>query len=315
MKAFALPSATEPATVVELPDPDPPEGGVRVRIPAASVNGFDAFQATGGLVAMMPHEFPTVIGRDFSGVVDAVGAGRTDVVAGDEVIGFVPSMPPLHEGTFATLLARGTDLVLATKPGSLSFTVAAAIPLAGATALDCVEAIDVTAGDTVLVAGATGGVGSVAIQLAVQRGATVIATAKEGDEAAFVRALGASETIDYAAVDVVDAIRSRFPAGVDALIDTVNRGDDFGRLVEVVRDGGRVATTLGAADAESLAARDVRATNIMGTPTPAKLTALAAQVVAGTLRIEVQRTFPLSQAGAAITSFSAGTRGKIVIEV
>jgi NADPH:quinone reductase-like Zn-dependent oxidoreductase len=315
VKAFALTAPGEPARLVELPDPQPPEGGVRVRVRAASVNGFDVYQASGGLVAMMPHEFPTIVGRDFAGVVDAVGAGRADIAVGDEVFGFIPSTPPLHEGTYAEYVVRGPDLVLASKPGPLLFTVAATIPLAGATALDSVDAVDVGPGDTVVVAGATGGVGSVAVQLAAQRGATVIATAKAGDEEAFVRGLGATETIDYAAGDVAEALRSRFPDGVTALIDTVNRGDAFAPMAELVRDGGRVSTTLGAADVEALAARNIRATNVMGTPTSEKLTALADQVVAGTLRIEVQRTFPLADVSAALEAFSGGTLGKIVLEI
>jgi NADPH:quinone reductase-like Zn-dependent oxidoreductase len=315
VKAFALTVPDKPARLVDLPDPQPPEGGVRIRVRAASVNGFDVYQASGGLAAMMPHEFPTIVGRDFAGVVDAVGAGRTDVAVGDEVFGFIPSTPPLHEGTYAEYVVRGPDLVLASKPGPLSFTVAAAIPLAGATALDSVDAVEVGPGDTVVVAGATGGVGSIAVQLAAQRGATVIATAKAGDEDAFVRRFGASETVDYAGGDVAEAIRSRFPDGVTALIDTVNRGDAFVPMAELVVDGGRVSTTLGAADVEALAGRNVRATNVMGTPTSEKLKALADRVVAGTLRVEIQRTFPLADVSSALAAFSGGTLGKIVLEI
>jgi NADPH:quinone reductase-like Zn-dependent oxidoreductase len=263
---------------------------------------------------MMEHRFPVVIGRDFAGIVEAVGPVRTDHSVGDEVFGFVPSMPPLHEGTWAEQVA-GAGLVLAQKPAGISFEVAAAIPLAGVTALDSVDAVAIGAGDTVLVVGATGGVGSIALQLAAQRGATVIATAKAGDEEAFVRALGATETVDYAAGDVAGAIRARFPEGVTALIDSVNRGEAFTPLAELVRRGGRIATTLSTADAEALAAREVRATNVMGSPTPEKLALLAAQVLAGTLRIQVQKTFPLADAQAAIEAFQSGTLGKVVLVV
>ena len=314
MKAFALLSADQPASLVDLPDPEVDSDGVRVRIRAASVNGFDVFQASGYLTGMMEHRFPVVIGRDFAGIVEAVGPVRTDQSVGDEVFGFVPSMPPLHEGTWAEQVA-GAGLVLAQKPAGISFEVAAAIPLAGVTALDSVDAVAIGAGDTVLVVGATGGVGSIALQLAAQRGATVIATAKAGDEEAFVRALGATETVDYAAGDVAGAIRARFPDGVTALIDSVNRGEAFTPLAELVRRGGRIATTLSTADEEALAAREVRATNVMGSPTPEKLASLAAQVLAGTLRIQVQRTFPLADAQAAIEAFQSGTLGKVVVVV
>jgi len=166
----------------------------------------------------------------------------------------------------------------------------------------------------VVVAGATGGVGSIAVQLAAQRGATVIATAKPGDEA-FVRELGASTTVDYSSGDVAEAIRALYPDGVTALIDTVNRGEAFAPMAALVRDGGRIATTLSTADVDALAARDVRATNVMGAPTPEKLGSLAEQVAAGTLRVEIQETYPLAEAPLAFAAFMAGTRGKLVLTV
>lgn len=315
MKAFALTSSDQPADFVDLPVPDLAEDGVRVRVRAASVNGFDVFQANGYLVTMMEHAFPTVIGRDFAGVVDAVGSGRNDVEVGDEVLGFVTSMPPLHDGTYAEVISGASGLVLVRKPDRLSFETAAAIPLAGATALDSVDAVDVGPGDTVVVAGATGGVGSIAVQLAAQRGATVIATARPGDEGAFVRGLGAWATVDYSTGDVAEAIRALYPQGVTALIDTVNRGEAFAPMAALVRDGGRIATTLGTADVEALAARGVRATNVMGTPTPEKLRLLAEQAVEGTLRVEIQQTYPLADAPLALAAFMAGTRGKLVLTI
>ena len=315
MKAFALTSIDEPASLIDLPLPELAEDGVRVRVRAASVNGFDVFQANGYLFSVMEHAFPTVIGRDFAGVVDAVGSSRTDVVVGDDVLGFVTAMPPLHDGTYAEMIAGASGLVLARKPAGLSFETAAAIPLVGATALDAVDAIDVGPGDTVVVAGATGGVGSIAVQLAAQRGATVIATARAGDEEAFVRALGASAAVDYSTGDVAEAIRAYYPEGVTALIDTVNRGEAFAPMAALVRDGGRIATTLGTADVEALAARDVRAANLMGAPTPEKLSSLAEQVADGTLRVEIQQTYPLADAARAFAAFMAGTRGKLVVIV
>ncbi len=316
MKAFALTHIGQPAAPVDLPNPAVGDDGALVRVRAASANGFDVFQASGGLLAMMPHDLPTVIGRDLAGVVEAVGAAREDVAVGDEVLGFVTSAPPLHEGTFAELVAGSASrLVLARRPASLSWEVASAIPLAGSTALDAVDAVKPGPGDTVLVVGATGGVGSFAVQLAAQRGATVIATARAGDEDGFVRSLGAADTIDYTTGDVAEAVRARYPDGVSALIDTINRSEAFGPMAALVRDGGRLATTLGAADVKGLAGRNVAATNVMGTPTPEKLTSLAGQVAAGRLQVRVQQTFPLSEATAALAAFAAGTLGKIVLIV
>src|SRR5438045_7627441 len=101
MKAYALAAPDQPAALIDLPDPEPGDDKIVVRVRAASINGFDVFQASGHLVSMMPHDFPTVIGRDFAGVVESVGSGWSDVEVGDEVLGFVPSDPPLKVGTLA----------------------------------------------------------------------------------------------------------------------------------------------------------------------------------------------------------------------
>jgi NADPH:quinone reductase-like Zn-dependent oxidoreductase len=315
VKAFALTAENQPAHQTDLPEPELAPDAALIRIHAASVNGFDVFQASGGLMGMMPHELPTVIGRDLAGVVEAVGAARTDVAAGDEVIGFVQSAPPLHLGTWAEAIAGGEKLVLAQKPAGLDWVTAAAIPLAAATALDAVDAVDPRPGDTVLVMGATGGVGTFAIQLAAQRGARVIATAKPGEDDAFVRSLGATETIDYTLSGLGDTVRRLVPEGLSGLIDGVSRAEAFMPLAALVRDGGRAATTLGAADVEALAARGVRATNIMGSPTAEKIASLAGQAAAGTLQVPVQATFPLADASKALEAFGAGTRGKLVITI
>ncbi|MEA2650573.1 MAG: hypothetical protein QOI85_294 [Chloroflexota bacterium] len=312
MKAFALTAPDQPAHIVDIPEPEVEAQGLRISIRAASVNGFDAYQATGQLMGMMEHSLPTIIGRDFAGIVEAVGSGRVDVSIGDAVLGFIPSTPPLHDGTYTERITTA-NVVVARKPGGLSFEAAAAIPLAGATALDAVDAVGVGPGDVVFIAGATGGVGSFAIQLAAQRGATVIATARPGEEEAFVRDLGASDTIDYSAGEVAGALRAKYPDGVTALIDLVNRDDAFPPMAALVRDGGAIATTLGAADVEALAQRSVRATNVMGSPTSEKLATLADAAAGGSLRVEVQRTFPLDNAADALQAFSSGSLGKLVL--
>jgi NADPH:quinone reductase-like Zn-dependent oxidoreductase len=314
VKAFALTAADVPAALTDLPDPEVAPDGALVRVRAASVNGFDVYQASGGLMGMMPHELPTVIGRDLAGVVVAVGQDRTDVAIGDEVLGFVTSAPPLHSGTWAELVAGGAGLILARKPGGLAWDAAAAIPLAASTALDAVDAVDPGPGDTILIMGSTGGVGVFAVQFAAQRGARVIASAKP-EEDAFIRGFGAAETIDWTKSGLGDTVRALAPDGLTGLVDAVSRGEAFMALAALVRDGGRASTTLGAADVAALAERGIRATNVMGTPTREKLAALAGQVAAGTLQVPVQETFPLADASAAIASFAAGTRGKLVLTI
>jgi NADPH:quinone reductase-like Zn-dependent oxidoreductase len=233
MKAFALESTDKPAALVTVPKPDVGEAGIRIAVRAASVNGFDVYQANGFLFGMMEHAFPATVGRDFSGVVEAVGPGVRAFAAGDEVFGFIPSTPPLKSGAFAEYVAGGPELVLAAKPTDLDFHDAAALPLAGSAALDLLEAIDGHEGDVVLVVGATGGVGTMAVQLASQRGLKVIATARP-DEEAFVRELGATDAIDYSSGSVAEAVRSRYPDGVAALIDLVDQKDALTELAAVV---------------------------------------------------------------------------------
>jgi NADPH:quinone reductase-like Zn-dependent oxidoreductase len=315
MKAFALTAPDQPAALTDVRDPELPSDGALVRVRAASVNGFDVHQASGGLTAMMPHELPTVVGRDMAGVVVAVGIDRADVAVGDEVLGFVTIAPPLRSGTWAQLVTGGADLILARKPAGLGWEAAAAIPLAASTALDAVDAVDPKPGDTVLIMGGTGGVGAFAIQFAAQRKARVIATAKPGDDDGFVRSLGATETIDWTQSGLGDTVRRLAPDGLAALIDVVSQAEAFMALAALLQQGGRASTTLGAADVPALAERGVRATNVMGTPTADKLAALAQQAAAGTLQVPIQQTFPLADASSAIEAFSAGTRGKLVLIV
>jgi len=314
MKAFALEGTDTPAALVTVPKPEVGEADVLVAVRAASVNGFDVYQANGFLLGMMEHTLPTVIGRDFAGVVEAVGPGVSEFAAGDEVFGFIPSTPPLKSGAFAEYVAGGPELVLAAKPADLDFHDAAALPLAGSAALDLLEAIDGHAGDVVLIVGATGGVGTLAVQLATQRGLAVVATARP-DEEAFIRDLGATDAIDYSAGGVADAIRSRYPDGVAALIDLVDQKDALAELAAVVREGGHVATLLGAADVDQLATRRVIGHNVNAAPSADKLRLLGELAASGALRVPIQGVYSIDQAGDALQAFQQGTRGKLVVRL
>jgi NADPH:quinone reductase-like Zn-dependent oxidoreductase len=314
MKAFALESSDKPAALVTVPKPEVGEADVLVAVRAASVNGFDVYQANGFLFGMMEHALPTVVGRDFSGVVEAVGPGVGEFAKGDEVFGFIPSVPPLKSGAFAEYVAGGPELVLARKPAGLDFHDAAALPLAGSAALDLLEAIDGHEGDVVVIIGATGGVGTLAVQLASQRGLAVVATARP-DEEAFVRELGAADTIDYSAGSVAGAVRSRYPDGVAALIDLVDQKDALTELAAIVRDGGHVATLLGAADVDELATRSVIGHNVNAAPNADKLRLLGELAGSGALRVPIQGVYSIDQAGDALQAFQQGTRGKLVLRV
>lgn len=313
MKAYAIEGPDTPAGLVSLPEPDVGARDVLVRIHAASVNGFDAYEANGYLIGMMEHRFPTVVGRDLAGVIEVIGSEVTDFAVGEAVFGFVPSTPPLQRGSWAESIASA-DLVLALKPTPLSFHEAAALPLAATAALDLLDAVDIKQGDTLLIAGATGGVGTFAVQLAARRGAVVLATARADDDH-FMRELGATQTIDYTAENLADAVWQLYPAGITALVDLVNQRDALTDLGSVVHSGGRVATVLGTADIEHFASRGVTAANVNATPTAGKLQYLGNLASSGELRISIQRIYSIDQVPEALAAFQQRKRGKLVLAV
>src|SRR4051794_14478944 len=161
MRALNVPAAGEQPRLSDLPTPDVTPDHVLIRVKAAGLNGFDNAVAAGMLVEMVPHQYPVVLGRDAAGVVEAVGAGVDHVAEGDDVIAHIVMAPPIEAGTLAqyALVPAGG---VTTKPAELTFTAAAAIPLAGAAAVAAVDAIDPQPGQTVLINGASGGVGSFA---------------------------------------------------------------------------------------------------------------------------------------------------------
>jgi NADPH:quinone reductase-like Zn-dependent oxidoreductase len=317
MRVIAMTDFDSGASLQELPVPEPASSELLVRVHAASVNGVDVGVASGDMRAMTEYEFPVVLGRDFAGVVERVGRDASRYRVGDEVIGFVGG-PTLHDGTWAEYVLTPEDAYVAPKPANLDFVTAAALPLAGTAALLAVDAVDPAVDESVLVVGAGGGVGGFAVQLAAERGARVIATAKTGDEQR-LRQLGAAETVDYTTDDVAATVRALHPEGVHALIDAVSWSaswpDVLAGLAEVVKEGGRVASTLGAARPEELAARGIAATNVMPYAQPAAVARVAQRAETGRLRVTIDAIRPLAEAAVALEQFAKGKRGKIIITV
>jgi NADPH2:quinone reductase len=243
MRALGLKDSESPAEIHELPIPELASGEILVRVKAASINPFDAMAAAGYLKDYFEHRFPVVVGKDFAGVVERVADGVTAFAPGDEVVGITPPAMDLDDrGTFAEYVAVPAGGYVAKKPERLSFPEAAALGLAGAAAQAAIDALDPSDGDRLLIVGATGGVGSFATQLAAGRGAHVIATGLPEDEE-LLRELGASDVVDYSG-DVVALVKERYPDGIDALLDLVNRDPGpFGTLADLVRSGGRTAST------------------------------------------------------------------------
>jgi NADPH2:quinone reductase len=309
MRALALPAFEAPPNLIDLPEPTAAPGEVVVRVAAASLNPYDALVAIGGMKEYMPYEFPVVIGTDLAGAVDSVGEGVDAFARGDRVFGTVGSKSSVHDGSFGQLVAAQAA-ALAPTPEVVDDRDAATLGVAGTTALSAVDALDPHDGSTVLIAGATGGVGSFAIQLASARGAHVIASVRPGDEE-FVTDLGASETVDYTG-DLVAAVRERHPGGIDGVIDLVNRDPaGFGALVGLVREGGRAASAVGGAG-ESAKIGGVDVSNVGGNP--AHLPTLARLMKERKLRAPITTTYTLGEAATALQDLtSRHTLGKLLI--
>lgn len=213
----------------EMPDPVAGPGQIVVDIAAASVNGAD-WKVRDGKSGQLAH-FPYVLGRDFSGTVSAVGTGVVDLSVGDDVFAVCDVG---QEGAYAEKIAVKAAIV-AKKPDSLSHLEAAALSLAGLTAICTVEdTLKLKAGETILIQGGAGGVAAFAIQLAKHLGAHVITTASATNHG-YVRTLGADEIIDYNAVDFAKVVKN-----CDAVFDTVG-GDVAQRSFAVLKPGGRAA--------------------------------------------------------------------------
>jgi NADPH:quinone reductase-like Zn-dependent oxidoreductase len=308
MKAFVIDSRDSKPALQDVPQPDPAAGEVLIEMEAATVNGFDVAVAAGYVFDMLPHEFPIVLGRDLVGTVIAVGDGVTDLHVGDRVAGVIPGMDlGPRAGTFADQVSLPSSAVAHVPEGADADEVAV-IGLAGIAAYDALDAVNVQPGETVLISGATGGVGSTAVQLAVAAGARVIATARPGQEEEYVRALGATHTVDYTG-DVVDAVRVIAPEGVDKALHFAG---DAATIGQVMRTEGTIASTLGATP-EQVGRDDVTLSGIVAAATAEKLAALLEQVATGKLRVNVEARVPLDRVHEALGLFADGTLGKVLV--
>jgi NADPH:quinone reductase-like Zn-dependent oxidoreductase len=283
--------------VAETGLPEPGPGQIRLRVVAAGVNPLDYKIRNGWLEQVFPTTFPATPGIEAAGVVDAVGEGVTTLTPGDEVFGFTDT------GAYA---GYALATVAARKPESLSWDEAAALPVAGETSQRVLDLLGVTGGDTVLVHGAAGGVGGVAVQLAVARGATVIGTASPANHD-YLRSLG---VIPVAYGDgLAGRVRAVATQGVDAVLDAAGQGA-LPVSVELRGTTDRIITIADAAGAQELGVPF----SANGERSAEALAALAALAVAGKLRLAVADTFPLAEAGKAHDRSATGhTRGKLVL--
>jgi NADPH:quinone reductase-like Zn-dependent oxidoreductase len=296
--------------VLEIQNVDRPTGlptEVIVRVNAVGLNAIDADVRSG--VSPVLGQPPFTLGWDISGVVDEVVPGVNRFKVGDEVYG----MPlfPRPAAAYAEYVAAPSRQ-LALKPAAIDHVRAAALPLAGLTAYQSlVDVANVRAGQRVLIHGAGGGVGHLAVQIAVARGAHVIATAS-GAKHDFLRELGAQEVIDYRAVDFVQAVTD-----VDIVLETIGWGYAE-RSLRVLRPGGLLVTIVERRNMElAHKARSAgkRFAGVIVEPDHNGLEALSALVQSGKLRVHVEHVFRLTEVAQAHRLLTGRTKGKIVLTI
>ncbi|TYC07082.1 NADP-dependent oxidoreductase [Micromonospora sp. WP24] len=286
--------------LAELPPPKMQQDSVLIRVRAAGLNPADNLIRAGALAEAMDTLFPVVPGWDVAGVVEQVGPGVTEFAEGDEVIGYLRESV-LHHGSYAEFVSAPVH-TLVRKPSNASWAQAAGLPLAGLTAYQgMVHHLRVAPGETVLVHAAGGGVGSIAAQIAVATGATVIGTASAGNHD-YLRSLGVSP-IAYGP-GLVERVRGCAPEGVDAVFDAAGRGV-LAATAEVGKPHARAVT---------IADVHPDATAVYARLDLDDLRALTRMVEAGDLTIRIGATFPLERAADAQRTLESGhAAGKIIL--
>lgn len=303
MKAmtYARYGGTEVLELTQRPTPKVSPGAVLIRVKAAAVNPVDWKIMSGGLDGLMDVNFPVTPGWDVAGVVEAVGFDTPEFEIGDEVYSY-GRRDTVQGGTFAELVALPAGIV-AYKPAILSWEQAAALPLTGLTAQRTLDALNLSAGQVLLIHNGSGSVGRTAIQLAALAGARVIATASPKNHAR-LRELGA-EPVEYG-TGLVERVRALAPDGVDAVADFA--GGVLEETLAVLKDGGQQA---------SIADWSVQSHGgryIWVRPDVAELERLSVLVEGGLLSVDVAQTFPLEEAARAFeASMSGHGTGKIVL--
>lgn len=316
MLAWAVEAYGEPIQLMKIPVPETEPHDVLIRMHGAEVGDWDDLVRKGGWP--MGRPFPLVLGLAGAGTVAAVGQAATGFVEGDPV--WVYNYPmrhdgcrsPDHNGAWAEYMLV-PDSYVALAPASLNLPQAGAIPIVGLTAHETlIDILDVQRGDVVLITAGAGGVGHLAVQIAKHLGAHVIATASTRSRD-FVRSLGAETVIDYNAQDLVTAIRSRYPDGVDKALNGV-AGEMADQVVLSLREGGRMVDLTQSVtvkrpgvliDAEYVVEADAE-----------RLARLARMIDDGDLTVHIQDTLPFDQAPKALELvLSKHVHGKIALRI
>ncbi len=289
---------------------DPSAGKVLVRIKAAGVNPVDWKIREGYMQQMMPLQFPSTLGMDFSGIIEKIGGGVSDFRKGDEVYGRASVMEG-GSGAFAEMALASAGSI-AHKPKTLSYDEAAGLTLVGVSAWQAlVETMGLSKGQKILIHGGSGGIGSIAIQLAKHLGAYVATTVSINDKQ-FVKELGADQVIDYKTQTFEDTLSHDH----DAVFDTVG-GETYKRSFKVLKRGsGIIVSMLEQPNQELIDRFGVKAIVQLTQANRERLTKLAQWVDQNNIRVNVDKTFPLDEARKALDyQKDEHPRGKVVLQV
>jgi NADPH:quinone reductase-like Zn-dependent oxidoreductase len=290
--------------------PNLSSGKILVNIKASGVNPVDWKIREGYMQQIMPLQFPSTLGMDFSGIVKQVEEdAHSDFKQGDEVYGQA-SIFSGGSGAFAELALASIDSI-AHKPKTLNYLEAAALPLVGVSAWQAlVEHIELSKDKKVLVQGGAGGIGSIAIQLAKHLGA-IVATTVSTDDKQFVQELGADQVIDYKTENFEDIVHD-----YDAVFDTVS-GDTYKRSFKVLKKGsGMIVSTLEQPNSELMNQYGIKAVFLFSQVNKQRLTKLAEWVDQNNIRVNIDKTFSLDEAAKALDYQKEGhPRGKLVLTI
>ena len=302
IRAYAY-GGPEVLTLEDIADPVPGEGEVLIDVAGSGVNPVDWKILEGRMKAFLPLSLPYTPGVEVSGKVSALGAGVRGFAVGDDVFGYIGIV-----GGYATKVVASTER-LALVPNKLSPLEAAGVPAAALTAWQALhEHAGVKPGQRVLIHGAAGGVGSMAVQFARIAGANVIGTASSGN-LDYVRQLGATQVIDYQTESFEQIVSS-----VDIVLDLVG-GETQDRSWPLLKAGGTLVSPVSPPDAERARLAGVVARHFATRSDGKQLTAIAAHFDSGELRVEVETIFPLSHAADALKkNLTRHARGKVVLD-
>ena len=290
----------------EVPRPEPQADQILVRVIAAGVNPVDGMIRSGTFAKNGKRAFQIILGGDIAGVIEKVGSKITKFKLGDPVFAYIS----LDSGGGYAQYALVTEREAAPKPKSLTYVEAAAVPIVALTAWQAlIDTAKLNTGQTVLIHGGSGGVGTFAIQIAKARDAKVIATASTANQD-FLKELGADVAIDYTRQKFEDIAKD-----VDVVLDSIGK-DTLARSYGVVKKGGIIVSLVARPNESELEKHGVRGEALSVDPNSDELTEIGKLIDDKKIKVIVSQTFPLSEAIKAQQQVATGhTRGKIVLKV